>query len=183
MFEKQISMNVGNGMDLIAEKVKAPLNSIIRIYVTHRGRHLQTLAQIYPDYEIAYGTAIRDNSRFIINLFEDENYRDPTTEVTIPTKDYRRRAPNKQGDYIEEKITRESWTKTHTSPIFGTYKLTYKIIKVDDGFKVQIENSLNDNIYITKDTGRSYADAKRWIEYLKNEIIDLNNDDLVNLID
>lgn len=182
MFEKRIKINVGNGLDLVAEKVINHFNNRIDIYVTHREEFLQTLLKVHSNYEMAYSTPIHDNSKFIIKLFEDENYDDFTTNTTISTKDYRRRAPNEQGDYIEEKVSKKSWTKTHTSPIFGTYKLTYKIIKVDNGFKVQIENSLNDNIYITKDTGRSYVDAERWIEYLKNEIIDLNSEDLENLI-
>lgn len=183
MLRKRITANAGNGLELVAEKIFGnQYKDRIVIYITHRGKFLQDLVQVYPDYDISNGCYIRDNEKFIVKLFEDENYDDFTTNATITTKDYRRRAPSKQEDYIEGKITRESWTKTHTSPIFGTYKLTYKIIKVDDGFKVQIENSLNDNIYVTKDTGRSYVDVERWIQYLKDEIIDLNSDDLENLI-
>lgn len=187
MLRKQLKQGIGNGLDIVVSKNTYINDKQIDVYVTHRGEFLQRLLTIYPDYDLVFSERAYNNENFIVKLFEDENYDSFTTNITIPRKDYRRRAPNKQGDYITEKITRESWTKTHTSPIFGTYKLTYKIVKVNNrsniGFKVQIENSLNDNIYMTKDIKRSYADAEGWIEYLKDEIIDLNSDDLVNLID
>lgn len=88
-----------------------------------------------------------------------------------------------QDDYIPQKVSKESWSKVHTSPIFGKYKLTYKMYEKGDKFKVQIENSLTDSIHTVNKTFRSYADAERWIEYLKNEIIDLNSEDLDNLIE
>ena len=189
MLRKKFSINIGDGLDLVVARSDSGCSKKVDLYITHKGEFLQALVEICPDYEMRYGEFMYNNDNFIVKIYEDADYDSFTKDITIPVKDYRRRTSKKiwdhimQDDYIPQKVSKESWSKVHTSPIFGKYKLTYKMYKEGDKFKVQIENSLTDSIHTVKKSFRSYADAERWIEYLKDEIIDLNSEDLDNLIE
>ena len=189
MLRKKFSINIGDGLDLVVARSDSGCSKKVDLYITHKGEFLQALVEICPDYEMRYGEFMYNNDNFIVKIYEDADYDSFTKDITIPVKDYRRRTSKKiwdhimQDDYIPQKVSKESWSKIYTSPVFGTYKLTYKMYKEGNKFKIQIENSLTDNIHTIKKSFRSYADAERWIKYLKDEIIDLNSEDLDNLIE
>ena len=84
--------------------------------------------------------------------------------------------------HIIENILRESWEKSYTSAIFGKYKLTFKIYKQHQKYTIEIENSLTNNVYEIKDKFDTYDDAVDWMGHIKDNLIDVNNEDLIDLI-
>lgn len=85
--------------------------------------------------------------------------------------------------YIEtEFYQRESWTKDYNSTLLGDYKLIFRIYEKDKKFYIKIENSLTTNVYTVKDKFDDYDEAVDWMGHIKDNLIDVNNEDLIDLI-
>lgn len=85
-------------------------------------------------------------------------------------------------DNKKEKRLCESWTKSYDSAIFGEHKLKFKVYEQNNRFIIQIENLLTDKVYEVKDKFDNYHDAVDWMGHIKNNLIDVNNQDLIDLI-
>lgn len=81
-----------------------------------------------------------------------------------------------------ENMLRERWTKSYDSAIFGKYELTFKVYEEKDYFIIKIENSLTTNVYTVKDKFDTYDNAVDWMGHIKDNLINVNNEDLIDLI-
>lgn len=79
----------------------------------------------------------------------------------------------------KEKILRGSWSQTYFSGIFGEYTIEFKIYSENSKFIIEIENSLTDKIYKIEDGFSCYDEAIDCIRHIKENLIPLNIEDLL----
>lgn len=164
-----------NGNALLTEKID------FNFYEYDQGNPLVTIRTEYKKTEDYYDFAIeidKDNAPYSKNImiYVNNILEDLENEFNVDL------SSEKFDLKFEEKIMRESWTRMYKSPIFGECNLKFKIYEENYEYKIEIENSLTDNIYKVKDSFFSYDDAVDWMGHIKDNLIPLNNDDLTERI-